>query len=107
FVARVAAVVADIEREAGRARAVGVGWPTPLDPVRGVVLFDNKLGSAGAPIAAMVAKAAKRPACIENDANAAAYAEAKFGAGIGASSLVLLTLGTGVGGGIVLDGEIW
>ncbi|MCC6739693.1 MAG: ROK family protein [Planctomycetia bacterium] len=106
-VARVAEVAADLQREAGRARAVGVGWPTPLDPERGVVLFDNKLGSAGVNVAGLVSRATGRPACIENDANAAALAEYLYGAAKGAGSVVLLTLGTGVGGGIVLGGEVW
>ncbi|MFC1736740.1 ROK family protein [Candidatus Hydrogenedentota bacterium] len=47
------------------------------------------------------------PMCLQNDANAAAYGESWMGAGKDANSLVALTLGTGVGGGIVLDGEIW
>ncbi|MBI2923672.1 MAG: ROK family protein [Planctomycetes bacterium] len=106
-VERVAEVVREIEAEAGRARAIGVGWPTPLDPVRGVVLFDNKLGSAGVNIADLVSRATGRPACIENDANAAALAEYLYGAARGAGSVVLLTLGTGVGGGIVLNGDVW
>ncbi|MEK7467227.1 MAG: ROK family protein [Planctomycetota bacterium] len=106
-VARVAEVVKELEAEAGRALAVGIGWPTPLDPVRGVVLFDNKLGSAGVNVAALVAQATKRLTCIENDANAAALAEYLYGAAKGAGSVVLLTLGTGVGGGIVLGGEVW
>ncbi|MCE9581418.1 MAG: ROK family protein [Planctomycetes bacterium] len=106
-VARVAELAAELETEAGRSIAIGVGWPTPLDPVRGVVLFDNKLGSAGVNIASLVARATNRATCIENDANAAALAEYMYGAAKGASSLVLLTLGTGVGGGIVLGGEIW
>src|SRR5690606_25917757 len=44
---------------------------------------------------------------LENDANAAAYAESWVGAGRGASSMIMLTLGTGIGGGIVLNGEVW
>jgi glucokinase len=107
-VAACAAVARDLEGEqGGRALAVGVGWPTPLDPVRGIVLFDNKLGSAGAPIATLISRATGRRACLENDANAAAYAEYLYGAGRGAGSLILLTLGTGVGGGIVLGGRVW
>ncbi len=106
-VARVAEVARELQQEAGRARAVGVGWPTPLDPERGVVLFDNKLGSAGVNVAGLVAKATGLRACIENDANAAALAEYLYGAAKGAGSVVLLTLGTGVGGGIVLGGDVW
>ncbi len=97
----------ELQEEAGRAKAIGVGWPTPLDPERGIVLFDNKLRSAGVNIARMAAKATGLPACIENDANAAALAEYLYGAAKGAGSVVLLTLGTGVGGGIVLGGEVW
>ncbi|NUN48606.1 MAG: ROK family protein [Candidatus Brocadiae bacterium] len=103
----VAGIARDIQAKAGRAFAVGVGWPTPVDPQRGVVLFDNKLGSAGVNVAALIRRATGLPACIENDANAAALAEYLYGAGRGAGSLVLLTLGTGVGGGIVLGGEVW
>jgi glucokinase len=103
----VGAIARELQKEAGRALAVGVGWPTPLDPVRGIVLFDNKLGSAGVNIARMASRATTLPACIENDANAAALAEYLYGAATGAGSVVLLTLGTGVGGGIVLGGEVW
>lgn len=103
----VGVVARELQEEAGRAKAIGVGWPTPLDPERGIVLFDNKLRSAGVNIARMAAKATGLPACIENDANAAALAEYLYGAAKGAGSVVLLTLGTGVGGGIVLGGEVW
>ena len=54
-----------------------------------------------------MAEALGLPVVLENDANAAAYGEFVAGAGKDVRSMVMLTLGTGVGGGIVLDGEVW
>ena len=87
--------------------ALGLGVPSVVDPSSGVAL-----GSINIPLAdvALVEDFGRRfgvPVAVENDANVAALAEWKLGAGRGRSSLVMLTLGTGVGGGIVLDGGLY
>lgn len=106
---RMARVVRFLREEAsGRLRGVGVGVPGPIDVARGVVTSAPNLpGWRDVPIARWVARATGVPAVIENDANAAALGECWVGAGRGRRSVVLYTLGTGIGGGIVLDGELW
>ena len=91
----------------GSVDVVGVSAPGPLDPERGVVLGPpNLAGWDEAPVVAMLREALGRPVVLENDANAAALAEWRFGAGAGLSHLVYLTMSTGVGGGIVLGGRL-
>jgi len=86
---------------------VGVGSPGPLDLRNGIVIFAPNLpGWENVPLRSMIEKRTGLPCTLENDANAAALAEQWAGAGKGTSSLVILTLGTGIGGGIVLDGKV-
>ena len=85
-----------------------IGIASPGIVKENVVLFADNLGWKGKePIAEYVSALTGRPSYAANDANAAAYAEALWGAGRGVGSLVMLTLGTGVGGGIVINGAIW
>ena len=102
----ISAAVGDCDRAAGRAVAVGVAVAGLLDRDRARVVAALNLGFADRPLQDDLADRLGRPVILENDANAAALAEHRTGAGTGARSLVLLTLGTGVGGGIVLDGEL-
>ena len=86
---------------------VGIGSPGPLDLANGVVLaMPNIPGMDNAPLRDRVSEGLALPAVLENDANAAAYGEYLCGAGKGACDIVMLTLGTGVGGGIVIDGKV-
>ncbi|MCS7007828.1 MAG: ROK family protein, partial [Thermoleophilia bacterium] len=87
--------------------AIGLGVPSHLERGSGRVLQATNLPLAGLDLRARVHERFERPVGIENDATAAALAEWKLGAGRGASTLVVLTLGTGVGGGLVLDGELY
>jgi glucokinase len=88
--------------------AIGVGAPGPLSRAAGVVYSAPNLpGWVNAPLRDRLAAASGLPVVLENDANAAAFGEFIAGAGRGSRSLVQLTLGTGVGGGIVLDGHLW
>lgn len=87
----------------GDVAALGFGVPSPIDQRTGVVL-----GAVNAPLRDFPLRDRMRerfgvPVGIDNDANAAAYAEWAFGAGRGTRTMVILTLGTGVGGGLVLD----
>jgi glucokinase len=89
--------------------SIGVGMPGVLDPAAGITRFlPNVPGSwAGVPVTAEVARAARLPTRLINDARAFALAEHDLGAGRGATSMLGVTLGTGVGGGLVLDGRLY
>lgn len=84
---------------------VGVGVPGAIKD--GVVLRASNLGWHNEPFRDILSEMIGRPVFVTNDANAAAYAEAMWGSGVGESSVVVITLGTGVGGGIVFNGKIW
>ncbi|MBR5540094.1 MAG: ROK family protein [Clostridia bacterium] len=86
---------------------VGVGAPGTCNADSGVVEYANNLPFHNLPLKSMMNDRMGKPIYIENDANAAAWGEFKAGAAKGAASCVCVTLGTGVGGGIVLDGKIY
>jgi glucokinase len=88
-----------------RVGAIGFGVPANLDRASGRILRATNLTLDDFDLAAHARARFGLPVGIENDANAAALAEWELGAGKGLSTMVLLTLGTGVGGGIVLDGR--
>ena len=84
-----------------------IGVATPGIVRSGVVIDAFNLGWTNENFKEILSGMTGRPTFVANDANAAAYAEAKWGCGVGESSLIAVTLGTGIGGGIVLDGKIW
>lgn len=87
--------------------ALGIGAPGPLDRRRGLILkTPNLIGWRNVPIAAALGRALGLPALLDNDARCAALGEQRLGAGRGARDMALLTLGTGVGGGLILDGRL-
>jgi len=87
---------------------VGVGSPGLVDVEEGVVRFSpNFPGWLDVPLRSILQEATGLPVALENDANAAALAEKEFGAGRDLSNFVFVTLGTGVGGAIVLDGKLF
>jgi glucokinase len=89
-------------------RALGAGLPGLIDGVNGRVReLSNVPGWLDVPLAALLRERTGLPSIIENDANAMAYAEWKFGAGRDRANVVCLTLGTGVGGGLILDGKLF
>ena len=91
----------------GRVLGVGVGSPGPLDLDAGVVIgMPNIPGFQNVPLRDRLAERLSLPAVLENDANAAALGEYRAGSGQGLRHMVLLTLGTGVGSGIVIDGRL-
>ena len=90
----------------GEVESIGVGSPGAIDDKTGAVIFAGNLNWEKVPLKAKLEQALGIPAFVSNDANVAAYAEYLFGAGRGKKSLYLITLGTGVGGGYVLDGKI-
>lgn len=86
---------------------VGMGVPGMIDSASGLVVYSNNLDWENFPIAKLLSEKVGLPVKIANDANVAALGEAKFGCGKDYKTSVLITLGTGVGSGIVLDGKLF
>lgn len=106
----IVAAVAELVDELGADdldAGLGVACAGYLDAERQHVRFAPNLAWRDFPLRDLVAQATGRATLIENDANAAAFGEHRFGAGRGSTNTVLVTLGTGVGGGIVLDGQLY
>ncbi len=96
------------KREGRKVVALGVGVPGVILVRRGIIVSSPNLPDwLNVPLKKMIRKEFSLPVVVENDANAAAFGEKWIGAGKGSNSLVCLTLGTGVGGGIILDGRVW
>lgn len=93
---------------AAQVRAVGVGLPGRLNPAQGLVEFLPNLSGhwAGVPAGGMLAAALRLPTHLINDARAMTLGEWQHGAGQGADTLACLTLGTGIGGGVVVNGQL-
>lgn len=103
----VAATAASAPRGAEVA-GVGIGVPGVIDHARGAVVASaNFPGWRDVPVGEALARRTGLPVVVENDANAAAVGEQRYGAGRSFPSFVLLTLGTGIGSGIILDGRLW
>ncbi|MGH9703648.1 MAG: ROK family protein [Candidatus Acidiferrales bacterium] len=89
-------------------RAIGVCAPGPLDPKSGVVINPPNLpGWRNFPLGSEISRRYLLPVKLDNDANAAALAEVRWGAGRGYSNVFYVTIGTGIGTGIVIDGRIF
>ena len=86
---------------------IGIGSPGTLDVENGVVEYANNLGWNHLPIAKLMNEVLPYPVRLTNDANAAALGEAKYGAGEEYNNIIMLTLGTGVGGGIIINGKLY
>lgn len=87
--------------------AVGVGAAGYVDKSRSTVLFAPNLAWRNVDLKAELEPRVNLPVIVENDANAAAWGEFTYGAGSDVDDLLLVTVGTGVGGGLVLDGELY
>ena len=87
--------------------SVGVGTPGAVDTVNGVVVYANNLGFRNTPLGKYLEDRLHTSVYLENDANVAAYGEVLAGAAAGYKDVVVVTLGTGVGGGIIIDGKIY
>jgi len=108
ILAQITRLVAMLERESGTRRPACVGFGTPgvIDPLTGVLKNSNTLCLNGQKLREDLAHALGTGVAVANDANCFALAEAKFGAGRGKQVIVGLILGTGCGGGIVVDGRV-
>ncbi|WP_285728566.1 ROK family glucokinase [Nocardiopsis sp. ATB16-24] len=93
-------------RDSGDIGAVGVGVAGFVDEERATVQIAVNVGLRDEPLKERLQESVGLPVVIENDANAAAWAEARFGAGRGSDHIVCITLGTGIGGGLVIDGVL-
>ncbi len=87
--------------------SVGIGCPGTCNVKTGIVEYANNLNFTNVPIVRRMNELLGLPVYIDNDANAAAFGEAKAGAAKGVENCVCVTLGTGVGGGIIIDGKIY
>jgi glucokinase len=96
-----------VEAVDGPVDAVGIGIPSTIDASRGVSVYATHLPLAGVPVAALLAERLDLPVFMDNDANLALLAEHRAGAAEGARNALMLTLGTGIGGGILIDGELY
>jgi glucokinase len=112
---RIAALVEDViaqtRSETGAERSdflgVGIGSPGPLDRARGVVIVTPNLGWRDFPLREEVSSRVKLPATLDNDANCATLGEFWCGAAKGGRNVVGMTIGTGIGGGLILDGKLY
>ncbi len=107
--AEIASAIAGLvhrHRERHEVEAVGVGAAGFVDSGRATVLFAPNIAWRDEPLRERVTAQIDLPVVIENDANAAAWAEFRFGAGEHVEDLILVTVGTGIGGGIVLGGAL-
>jgi glucokinase len=91
----------------GRINAIGVSAPGPLDPRRGVIHWAPNLpGWRDVPLVDRLSKVLGRPVFLGNDGSLAALAEQRCGAGRGQADLVYITVSTGIGGGVISDGQL-
>ena len=86
---------------------IGIGCPGTINRSTGIVEYANNLYLNNFKLRDMLQEKLGRPVIIENDANAAAYGEYKAGALKGADNAIAITLGTGVGGGIIINGQVY
>jgi glucokinase len=93
-------------RERHEVDAVGMGAPGFVSADRSTVLFTPNLLWRAEPLGAEMTERLKLPVVVENDANCAAWAEVRFGAAKGEQNVVVLTIGTGIGGGIIIGGQL-
>jgi glucokinase len=95
------------EVPAGEILGIGVGSPGPLDPFEGIVLRAPTLrGWIDVPLRSLLSSRIGQRVEINNDANVAALGEQRFGAGTGCRNLVYVAVGTGIGGGVIIDGKL-
>ena len=108
-IAQMVGLVGKVRAEAPDARPIGlgVGAPGPLDPKAGIVVDAPTLaGWQNVPLVEILSERLGLAVKLENDANAAALGEWRFGAGQGTQSMVFVTVSTGIGGGVIVDGNL-
>jgi glucokinase len=106
-IATMVEAVAAVKSAAGGARAVGFGIPSLLDQATGTSVSSVHLPLDDLPFRSLMGERLGLPVYVDNDVNLAVLAELRLGAARGARFAVMLTLGTGIGGAIVIDGRIY
>ncbi len=91
----------------GEVKSIGIGTPGVANRNSGTVLYSCNLDFKNTDLRSLIKKYLDKPVFVENDANAAAFGEVLAGAGKGYNDVIVVTLGTGVGGGIIIDGKIY
>lgn len=104
-------VIAQTMAETGAERSdflgVGIGSPGPLDREKGIVIITPNLGWKNFPLRDEISKRVKLDATLDNDANCATLGEFWCGAAVGGRNVIGMTLGTGIGGGLILEGKLY
>ena len=100
-------VISDAGISVSDIKSIGIGSPGTIDSKNGVVVYANNINFHNFPLAEKLKKFIDLPVFMSNDANVAALGEFVAGGAKEYNSAVMVTLGTGVGGGIILDGKIW
>lgn len=90
-----------------KVNSIGIGTPGSANRETGEVLYSNNLGFRNTPLGGILKEKLGKEIYVENDANAAAYGEYLAGGGKGYQNVVVITLGTGVGGGVIINGKIY
>lgn len=104
---RIAEIIRHVAADAGQpVMGIGLGLPSQVEFATGHVWGSTNIDLAGVTVPDRLADALPAPIVVDNDANVAALAEQRAGAGRGSSNVVMLTIGTGVGGGVVIDGAL-
>lgn len=104
--ATVQALLDELNVSIDQCQKIGIGSPGMIDHINGVVIFAGNLEWNDVPLVEELGRYFNVPMRLSNDANCAALGETRAGAGRGCDNVVLLTLGTGVGGGIVVDSRL-
>ena len=108
---RIAATVGKVRKDLGkkskRVQGVGIGAPGTVDPGKGVVLYAPNLGWQDHPLAKTLSRLLKLPVTLDNDVNGGAVGEHVLGSGQGAGNLVAIFVGTGIGGGVILNHRLY
>ena len=107
FLAGLETAIAEVAGDGDGIAGVGLGMPSLIDQQAGAAVASVNIPLAGVSIRERISRRFGLPVGLDNDANVAAFAEWAFGAGRGTRDMVMLTLGTGVGGGLILDGRLY
>ena len=107
LLAGIEAAIREVAQASGEPDAVGIGMPSQIDFATGTIVSSVNIPFEGVALGTELGERLGVPVYLDNDANCAALAEAQFVEDAPAQHLVMLTLGTGVGGGVVIDGKIF
>ncbi|MDD2200728.1 MAG: ROK family protein [Firmicutes bacterium] len=107
IIASINKLAAGLPGEIDDVKAIGVGSPGPLNKEKGTVVDAPNLKWKNVPVTSVVRAATGLPVYLENDANVAALAENRMGAGRGTKNMVYVTVSTGIGSGLILDGKLY